>query len=341
MEKIMKQKQMLWGIPILILISFACNFPGASGSPTPTTDKITEIASTAYAQMTQSAVTQLTLQPLAMVSPTIMPLPPTVTLAPFPTSAPIATAIPALCNQAQFVSETIPDDSPIPAGKSFVKSWRLMNIGTCTWTPAYQLVFVSGEAMGAAAATAMNSNVPPGGTVDVSISLTAPVTTSSYQGFFKLRAPSGVIFGLGGDASGAFWVKINSVGAITATATGSPTTTGAPLPDLQISTITFNPVSPTHNTAVHVTITVYNAGNVPTSGAFMVAWWAQEPYAIPNCTWAVNDALAVHAAKVVECDYTYANAASNLMSKAQADTGNNIAESNEGNNELKVALTVQ
>jgi len=339
----MKQKQWLWGILVLVLASFACNYPGASITPTPTEELITQIARTVNAQMTQSAQAQLTSQPPTQTQAVLMPtLPPTVTLAPLDTQAPPATAIPTPCNWAQFISETIPDDSPIQGGAAFVKSWRLKNIGTCTWTTAYQLVFVSGEAMGAPAATAMTPiSVPPNGTVDVSISLTAPLSAGSYQGYFKLRAPDGTIFGLGGAANGAFWVKINSLSATTATAMATSTT--GPLPDLQITAITFNPSSPTQNVSTHVSVAIYNAGNAATSGSFNVKWWGLESYSNPSCTWQVNDALAAQSGKVLECDYSYPTGTytPNLNSKAQVDTENSITESNENNNIMKVLVTVQ
>ena len=345
----MKQKQWLWGIAVLILVSFACNYPGASTSPTPTEDLITGVARTVSAQMTQAAAAQLTLQPSAAASTAVLStLPATVTLAPLPTIAPPATAIPTPCNWAQFVSETIPDDSPVPVGTGFVKSWRLKNIGTCTWTAAYQLIFVNGDAMGAAAAAAMTPiSIPPGGSVDVSVALTAPSTPGAYQGNFKLRAPDGTIFGLGGAASSSFWVKINSQGATvtpgpSATTSPTPTATGGPLPDLVITAITFNPASPTHGVPAHVSISVYNAGSAATTGPFTVKWWGLETYANPSCSWVVNEILVVHGGKVVECDYNYPSSyAPNLYSKAQVDTDNNITESNEGNNELKVPVTVQ
>ena len=43
------------------------------------------------------------------------------------------------CDQAQFVSDlTAPDGSSFAPGAAFTKTWRLMNIGTCTWTHILQ-----------------------------------------------------------------------------------------------------------------------------------------------------------------------------------------------------------
>ncbi len=48
----------------------------------------------------------------------------------------------ATCDWAQFVTDvTVPDGSIYPPGATFTKTWRLKNIGTCTWTPSYSMVY--------------------------------------------------------------------------------------------------------------------------------------------------------------------------------------------------------
>lgn len=128
-------------------------------------------------------------------------------------------------NQASFVADvSVPDDTSFPPGASFVKTWRLKNIGTCTWTPRYQLVFLSGDAMGALAANKLTgSNVPPNANLNVSVSLTSPDTLGTYQGYFKMRAPDGSIFGIEPNGSNPFWVLINVVYPETDTPTPTPT----------------------------------------------------------------------------------------------------------------------
>jgi hypothetical protein len=95
------------------------------------------------------------------------------------------------------------------AGDAFTKTWRLKNIGSCTWTSGYKLVFDRGDAMGGPAEVQLTTGtVAPGQTVDVSVNLKAPAQTGTYQGYWKLRNASGVLFGWGDKASSAFWVKI-------------------------------------------------------------------------------------------------------------------------------------
>src|ERR1700690_4030842 len=52
------------------------------------------------------------------------------------------------CNWAQFIADvTIPDGTSVTPGATFTKTWRLKNIGNCTWSTSYALVFSSGTAM--------------------------------------------------------------------------------------------------------------------------------------------------------------------------------------------------
>ena len=50
------------------------------------------------------------------------------------------------CDWAQFITDaTVPDGTSFAPGTAFRKTWRLRNIGTCTWTTGYSLVYDSGE----------------------------------------------------------------------------------------------------------------------------------------------------------------------------------------------------
>jgi len=114
------------------------------------------------------------------------------------------------CDQVQFISDlTVPDGTPFTPGTSFVKKWRLMNIGSCTWSMDYSLVFVSGDAMGALTSVNLRLDVVPGQMVDISVNMTAPLTTGHYRGYWKLSNASGNQFGIGPSGDDAFWVDIN------------------------------------------------------------------------------------------------------------------------------------
>ncbi|RJP48914.1 MAG: hypothetical protein C4583_13415 [Anaerolineaceae bacterium] len=113
------------------------------------------------------------------------------------------------CDAAQFIADvTVPDGAVFAPGATFKKTWRLKNIGTCTWTTAYSLVYSSGEKMGTVTAVTLPSNVAPGQTVDVSVDLTAPASAGKYRSNWQLANASGVKFGIGSTAQGVFWVEI-------------------------------------------------------------------------------------------------------------------------------------
>lgn len=126
---------------------------------------------------------------------------PTSTTAPFPTLPPVtSTTVPAAsptstCDVAQFVTDvSIPDDTIIAPSAGFTKTWRLKNVGACSWTPSYAVIFASGEAMNGPATQALAGNVNPGQTVDLSVNLKAPASNGTYTGNWRLRNANGVAF---------------------------------------------------------------------------------------------------------------------------------------------------
>ncbi|MCJ7624367.1 MAG: NBR1-Ig-like domain-containing protein [Anaerolineaceae bacterium] len=138
--------------------------------------------------------------------PTSTPVPPTSTSTPTPSRTPIP------CNWVKFIKDvTIPDGTQFKGNDTFIKTWRLMNIGSCTWTPDYALIFASGDSMGSSAVVPFNVTVRPGDVVDVSIYLTAPNEVGTYTGYWRLRSGNGVVFGLGSDAYASFWVIVEVV----------------------------------------------------------------------------------------------------------------------------------
>ncbi len=159
-----------------------------------------------------------TLTPVVTVTGT----PPTAT----PTKS--ATVPPSSCDRAQFVADvTVPDGTSFAPGIAFTKTWRLKNIGSCTWTTAYSLMFDSGEKMGGPDTAAMPTNVAPGQTVDITINLTSPTTAGTYRGYWKFKNASGVPFGIGTAGTKSWWVEIKVAG--TGTVPSTPVTPSTPV----------------------------------------------------------------------------------------------------------------
>jgi len=198
---------------ILILtigITLACSlFTPEAPQPEATLNSLyTAAAETLNVMSTQGAAAQ--------PSPTLTP-----TLS-IPTNSPTAfatfTTVPPLqtitkCDAAAFVTDvTYPDGTIIGRGNTFTKTWRIKNTGTCTWTTAYDLVFVNGEKFGAKNAVALPANIGPGNSVDVSIQLTAPKQDGHYRGYWMLRNASDIQFGFGATGESTIYVDVNVSG---------------------------------------------------------------------------------------------------------------------------------
>lgn len=224
-------------IPYLVIGAMllgACGVMSGSGNISVDPGIInTQVADVIYADATRSAgataVTQLTQMaqvpptetsaPTATQSPTDVPptatpssIPPTETQAP-PTATsapPTPTKNPLRCDWAQFVSDVrVKDGDTFLPDEKFTKTWRLKNIGSCTWTTDYALVYSSGTTMDGPERVRLTENVPPGDTIDLSVNLIAPSRDGTFTGKWMLRNANGVIFGVGSKADQEFWVKIN------------------------------------------------------------------------------------------------------------------------------------
>lgn len=117
-----------------------------------------------------------------------------------------------------FVSDvSVPDDTQMTPGQTFVKTWKVKNDGTCTWGPSgyalHGLTFTGGDQMGGPDLVPLPQVVNPGDTVDVSVPMTAPNTPGTYTGQWMFRVdndPNGVgpNVGLQPEGKGALFVRI-------------------------------------------------------------------------------------------------------------------------------------
>ena len=196
----------------LVSILACSRFASPTPQPAATLNALYTSAAQTLEAMSTQAVTTLTVQP----SPT--------SILSIPTSSPIVfntfTSVPPLqpvskCDAASFESDvTYPDGSIVSRGTAFTKIWRLKNIGTCTWTTSYGIIFVSGEKLGAPNDVSLPGSVAPGQTIDIPVNLTAPNAEGRYRGNWKLRNASGVLFGVGALADSNFYVDVNVSGFI-------------------------------------------------------------------------------------------------------------------------------
>ncbi|MGB7873564.1 MAG: NBR1-Ig-like domain-containing protein, partial [Anaerolineales bacterium] len=129
----------------------------------------------------------------------------------FSHSQPI-TAAAESCDAVELLADvSVPDGSAFAPNATFVKTWRLKNAGSCTWSTGYNLVFFNGDQMGAPVITSLPAQVAPDQSLDISVNMTAPGVSGHYRGYWKLSNASGVLFGIGSSASDSFWVDINVI----------------------------------------------------------------------------------------------------------------------------------
>ncbi len=236
----------LWGgvailvIAGIIVLTLAFNSSGNTGQ-----DSVDAVYTNAAATL---AAQQLTLGP-ATATPTLFS---TATPSLTPTITPTFLALPlgptntlaagggggstaVGCNNSAFVSDvTIPDDTAMTAGQTFTKTWKLSNTGTCPWTTAYKVSFVSGNGMGGVA-TPLTVTVAPGASGDISVAMTAPATAGDATGYWILTSDSGQNFGT------SFYVKIKVGGTTTGTTgTVTVTATGAVAAPAPVNNPTFS-----------------------------------------------------------------------------------------------------
>jgi hypothetical protein len=173
--------------------------------------RIGAITSVPSEAVTQAPSPTRTFTPTTTTTPTPLP-----TMTPLPATITNTPSIP--CNAASFVDDiTYPDGSVVAPGSTFIKTWRLKNVGSCGWGNTYALVFASGSQLGGPSSASVPVGVKPGETVDLSVTLTAPATAGDYTGYWQLKAPDGATFGTTSKST-PFWVKIK-VGSTTMSGT--------------------------------------------------------------------------------------------------------------------------
>ncbi len=194
----------------MVIVQLACNFPSNTATPDP--------FATLNGLYTASALTlEAASTPTGFTTTPGLPLP-TATMGgsviATNTLIPTVSVPVSRCDAAQFLSDvTYPDGSLVTRKDSFVKIWRIKNVGTCSWTTSYALVFTSGDQLSGPSAVALAGSVKPGEYIDVPVTFTAPNQDGKYRGYWKLRNASGVLFGIGAQADAAVWVDIKVTGS--------------------------------------------------------------------------------------------------------------------------------
>ena len=208
----MKLRSVLITILIAVLLT-ACG--GNNATPAEPTVDIGAVRTSAAS----TVVSQFTLTAAAF---TVTPAPSTATQAPEATATETTPTLPVaqvtnaegtvvtLCDKYSWdvstVDVNVPDNTVMTPGQQFTKTWKIKNIGSCTWGAGYTMVFSYGDDKMSGQPQPFGAAIAPGQEVDVSVQYTAPTLAGTYTSYWTLQNPKGIAFQ--GNDGKVLYVKI-------------------------------------------------------------------------------------------------------------------------------------
>jgi hypothetical protein len=174
------------GVLLSLLWLAACSPTVPTSTPTLDLNPFrTEVAATVLAQVTRALALTPSVTPLSSLTATNLPtFTPSLTASPAPgETVTLTSGTPkaGTVNQAQWVAQSITDDTIFAPGQTFTMTWTLKNTGTSTWTAGYLLRYYSGDTFGAPKEISIGREVLPGGEIDISIHMKAPANPGSFR----------------------------------------------------------------------------------------------------------------------------------------------------------------
>lgn len=162
-------------------------------SSTPLGLLYTQLANTLTAIVVSSTpLPTRTLRPgeTVTVTPTITPTITPIGFVASPTEAP--------CLEMRFVADiTIPDGTIIQPSAFFYKTWRVQNVGRCSWATGFAIVYHSGFQLDGTSPTYLGVRINPGQYVNLTIRLRAQPQGGTFQSNWVLQDEFGNTFGAG------------------------------------------------------------------------------------------------------------------------------------------------
>jgi len=188
---------------VLLLAACAPSAPSTDTEPTPDVRAVrTSAASTVVAQFTLTAAA-FTVTP-APITETQTQASETPEGTATQTTLPVAQVtnaegtVVALCDKYSWdpatVDVNVPDNTTMSPGQDFVKTWKIKNIGSCTWDNTYKLVFSYGRDKLKGQPQPLAAAIAPGQEVDVSVQFTAPDLPGTYTSYWTLQNGKGIAF---------------------------------------------------------------------------------------------------------------------------------------------------
>lgn len=186
-------------ILVILLLVAACAPATAVPEFTPDVAAVrTSAASTVVSQFTLTAAAfTVTVPPPTAIPPTLGPT----ATATQPAVAQVTNAegtTVALCDKYSWDLDTvdvnIPDNTTMSPGQEFVKTWKIKNIGSCTWGAGYTMVYSYGDDKMSGQPQAFGAAIEPGQEVDISVNFKAPDLPGTYTSYWTLQNPKGIAF---------------------------------------------------------------------------------------------------------------------------------------------------
>ena len=211
-------------IATILLVATLITACGPSATPAGSTPDVAAVrTSAASTVVSQFTLTAAVFTPVVPSAPTDAPAAsetaePDVTAT--DTTAPVAQVtnaegtVVALCDKYSWDPETVdvnvPDNTPVSPGQDFVKTWKIKNIGTCTWGEGYEMVFSYSSAPNDDAlngvAQPLAAAIAPQQEVEVSVQFTAPDLPGTYFSVWTMQNNANIPFQ--GNDNKALYVQV-------------------------------------------------------------------------------------------------------------------------------------
>ncbi len=194
----MKTKLITMALLITVLAA-ACG-PASTPTQDPTPDVAAVRTSAASTVVSQFTLTAAAFTPTPAL-PTDTPIPQATGTATVPPVAEVTNAagtVVVLCDKYSWdpttVDVNIPDNTVMSPGQDFVKTWKIKNIGSCTWDANYKLVFSYGNKELKGDPQPLSAAIGPNQEVEVSVQFKAPALAGTYTSYWTLQNAKGVTF---------------------------------------------------------------------------------------------------------------------------------------------------
>jgi len=198
----MYKKSVLIVLLMLSVMLSACNFPLAFDD----TAEVENAVAETIAAIEEAEAESKVVVPTLVLAPTSTPMP-----TEEPEDADETEDVDAdeaegeaevpICLSAQAWDLTVPDDTKVTAGAKFDKAWTFKNVGHCTWTSDFKIVFDDGDQMSGPNFKEIGVEVAPNGEVEVLVVMYAPASAGTYRGNWVLQSADGIDIG-------PVWVQI-------------------------------------------------------------------------------------------------------------------------------------